>query len=405
MALTDAWLKAQYNKERTNTLVKSDRNSIGVRVSPKGKITFQFRYKIDGGEKRVDLGVYPQTSLKEAREKAEKYRTELGEGHDPRQLKKEAIQKKRSAATFEEIFRQWHQSYCVENKKNHHEIMRSFEIYFLPKMGAMLPDRISTDQYLTLLEVVKESSPSISERLLINTKQLLGWAKRRGLVSDNPLAENTAKKDLSITKKRSFRSLSDDEISLMYEALYNSRVDYKNKIFVELCLLYGCRNGELRKAKRKDFDFNKMVWTVPPENHKIGDKTHEPLIRPIIPEIKEVLELIFNLAKSEYVFNNAGSDKPMGQAAPGSIPYNILQWVRKNKQIEMEHWSIHDLRKTARTNFSKITQPHIAEIMLGHSLPGEWRTYDRHDYLDEQAECLIKWGEKLDTFRQRKLVE
>ena len=56
---------------------------------------------------------------------------------------------------------------------------------------------------------------------------------------------------------------------------------------------------------------------------------------------------------------------------------------------------MHDLRKTARTNYSTLTDPHVAEIMLGHSLGKIWRTYDHHDYLKEQAEAYKAWCERL----------
>jgi len=62
----------------------------------------------------------------------------------------------------------------------------------------------------------------------------------------------------------------------------------------------------------------------------------------------------------------------------------------------MAHWSIHDLRKTARTNFSTLIEPHVAEIMLGHRLPGTWQVYDHYNYLPEQAKALVAWHERLE---------
>lgn len=98
---------------------------------------------------------------------------------------------------------------------------------------------------------------------------------------------------------------------------------------------------------------------------------------------------------SRYLFTNAGSDEPMGTSAPLALPYNVMQWLRRHEKFEMEHWSAHDLRRTARTNFSTLTAPHIAEIMLGHRLPGAWQVYDHHDYLQEQAEAYTAWFRKL----------
>lgn len=85
----------------------------------------------------------------------------------------------------------------------------------------------------------------------------------------------------------------------------------------------------------------------------------------------------------------------MGTGAPLALPYNIMQWLRRHERYEMQHWSIHDLRKTARTNFSTLTEPHIAEIMLGHRLPGTWQVYDHYDYLPEQAKAYAAWTQRL----------
>jgi hypothetical protein len=59
---------------------------------------------------------------------------------------------------------------------------------------------------------------------------------------------------------------------------------------------------------------------------------------------------------------------------------------------------MHDLRRTARTNFSTLTQPHIAEKMLGHKLGGVWEVYDKHDYLDEQRIAYEAWLIRLTAF-------
>lgn len=94
----------------------------------------------------------------------------------------------------------------------------------------------------------------------------------------------------------------------------------------------------------------------------------------------------------------------MSDKAPLSIPYNIMQWVRKNTGVEMAHWSMHDLRRTARTNFSAITSRDVAEIMIGHEIKGEQASYDYYDYLEEQTKAYNKWLDKLDRLRQANKV-
>ena len=258
------------------------------------------------------------------------------------------------------------------------------------------PDKITADQWMTLLETITKKTPGIAARILTNTKQMLSWGRRRKLVVENVLSDINPKQDLNIVKKAGSRSLTDQEIKMVYTCLNESRMADKNKLFVQLCLVYGCRNGELRQSRKGDFDFNSMVWMVPAENHKTGQVTGKPLKRPITGYIQEMVEQCFLLSPgSDYLFTNAGSQQPMTIGSPISLPYHIMQWLRKNADYEMIHWSMHDLRKTARTNFSTLTEPHVAEIMLGHKLPGEWMTYDLHDYLKEQTECLEKWVNRI----------
>ena len=397
MSLSNAWLKANLGKKREKVEEFKDRDNMGIRVSPLGKITFQMRYRYDNKHCRLDLGSYPKISLKEARGENDRLRKELEQGHNPkivRKLEKQAII---NAGSLESIFRQWYESYCEKNKKMHHEIKRSFELYVLPVIGDLPAEKITLHQWLAILEEHAEKRPSIADRILTNSKQMLKWAVRRKLIPESALTGINAKEDLQLKKGVGDRSLSDDEIKYVWLAINESRMSTKNKLYLKLCLVFGCRNGELRLSRKDHFDFKNMVWTVPPENHKLGKASGKPLSRPIIPEVKELIQETIALSgKGDYLFNNNGTNEPMGVGAPVQLPYNIMQWLRKNKAYDMPHWSVHDLRKTARTNFSSLTEPHIAEIMLGHKLPGSWRVYDHYEYLPEQEQAYKAWWIRLE---------
>ena len=270
MAITQTWLKANHKKERTKEIVKTDREGLGVRVSPKGKITYVMRYYYDQKPKRIDIGSYPLMSLKEARLEHQRLKAKLEQGHDPkiiRQLEKTSIV---DAASLESMFEQWYNTYCIQNKKNHREIKRSFEIYVFPILGKLPVEEITIHHWLEILEDLAPKIPAISERILTNTKQLLKWGVRRKLITTNCLSDIQASVDLQIEKRVATRSLSDDEIRWVWEAIEQSRMAHKNKLFIKLCLIYGCRNGEMRLAKKEHFNFDSNVWTVPPENHKLG---------------------------------------------------------------------------------------------------------------------------------------
>ena len=396
MALTESWLKANLNKVRTKKLIKVDRDGLNARLSPKGKITYMLRYYYNNKRHDLDIGTYPLMSLKEARAEVTRLRKKLERGHNPkvvRQLERQAII---AAKSLQAIFDLWYETYCIKNKKGHAKIKRSFEIHVFPRIGKLPAEKVTLHEWLDILEGLAEKKPAIAERLLVNAKQMLKFAVKRKLIPSNPLSEIYAKDDLQIKKRAVDRTLSDEEIRMLWLAVDQSRITPKNKLFVKLCLIYGCRNGELRVAEKTHFDFNTMVWTIPPENHKLGKNTGKPLLRPITPSIEIYLKKAFALSgASKYVFTNDGSHEVMGLRAPLAIPYNIMQYLRRHEGYELAHFSMHDLRRTARSNFSTLTEFHIAEIMLGHSIGRIVQTYDKYDYLEEQDMAYEAWCERL----------
>lgn len=400
MRITDNWLKANWRKYRPKILQVADRDGLSVRVSTTGKVSFLVRFRYDGSlnTKKLVIGSYPRMSLQSARAETERLRGRLEQGHDPRvvrKLEKNAIAK---APSYETLFRLWYERYCAQNKAGHHEILRSFEIHVFPKIGSLPADKVTLHLWLDILEEQADERPGICERLLTNAKQMQKWCVKRKLLPANVLVDIYAQEDFQVDdEEKEARILSDEEIRYLWLALESSRMALKNKLFLKLCLFFGCRNGELRRARKIDFDFTSMVWTVPREHNKIRKKGGRPILRPIIPEIVPLLGQLFALSpNSEFALTNAGSEKPMGTSAPLALPYNLMQWLRRHQKYEMQHWSVHSLRKTARTNFSTLTiQPHVAEIMLGHMLPKNWRIYDGHTYIKEQAVVYAAWWQRL----------
>lgn len=397
MPLTDTWLKKNLGKARVEQHVEPDRDGLSVRVSPKGKITFQMRFRYEGKQARLDLGSYPNLTLFQARQELQKMKGVLEAGQDPRVYKKLEAHKVTNALTFKELYLEWHEKYCMANKKNSQQQLRSFELYVFPKYGSLPADQITLHMWLELLEDHFEKSPSITDRLLTNTKQCLDWGLNRRLIENNPIRHITGKRDLNIKKNKVDRILNDDEVALIWKICDESRMALKNALFIKICLFYANRYSELRMAKKTDFDFERKIWTVPPENHKTGKYTKRPLLRPILPEIEPFIQQAMELNTSIYMFVNNGTKEMYGQNGPGKLPYNVMQYARRHYGVEMKHWSMHDLRRTARTHFSRFALRDIAELMIGHTMPGEQGTYDYHDYQNEMGIAYKQWWDKLES--------
>ena len=245
---------------------------------------------------------------------------------------------------------------------------------------------------MTPREGVKRRTPSIAERILVNAKQMYRWGYQRGIMSNMPIQHIYARSDLQIKKNSVKRVLSDEEIRLVWDALDNSRMTRKNALFVKLCLMYGCRNGEMRLSNIEHWDAGAGKWTVPAENHKTGAKSGKPIIRPFFGKAIELVNEAASLSMQGNkgpLFYNANDTTRMSNKSPLQLPYNIMQWVKRHHGVDMEHWSMHDLRRTMRTRIASFTPPHIAEMMIGHVMPGGWKVYDHHDYLEEQAESYL----------------
>lgn len=393
MALTDSYLRSIHGRENERVFEKTDRDGLSVRVSRKGKVVFQMRYMFAGKQRRVDIGSYPSLGLREARDEILKIRRSLDEGVDPQLYMAARYEKNVSAMTVENVMREWDRVYASVNIKNAADIIRSFEIHVFSRIGHLPHDSVNTHAWIEIIEGVQSNKPGIARRLLTNAKQAHSWALRRKLVETMPI-EGLKPHDFGMKVNITRRVLSDDEIRVLYETFENTGMRRKNALLMQLILLFGCRSGEMIQSKREHFDFDSGIWTVPPENHK-GGSTGKPLKRPIIPAAQAMIEEAMSLSShKEFIFQSAlkkDRERALNSASALGLPKTVMAYYQRTRGEIMPHWSIHDLRRTARTRWASTAPPHVCEVMMGHALPGIWAVYDHNDYLDEQRKAYTAW--------------
>lgn len=401
MALSDTWLKSNHKKTQEKTTVKTDRDGLAVRVSPKGKLTFQLRYRYGGEQQRIDLGSYPLMSLKDARKETTRLNEILADGYNPKSVKGLEKLEKLKAKTFGELFYEWHADDAVGRLADAAEIKRSFEKHILPTYGDTLAKEITTRHWIRLLKDIGKKVPVLTFQLLTYAKQTYRWAMHKyDDLDSNPLLGISPKADLRITRGKKDRILSEKTIAQYWDAAENSRMYDRSKLFLRLMLLYGCRGKELATSKREHFDFDEGIWTIPSSEHKTGrTRGHPPIHRPIIPVAEAWLKEAMELSQSEvYVFPHLlDLSLPLSKGTVIEMPKSIQRWVYREKGEMMDYWSTHDVRRTARTHWSSLTSRDIAEMMLGHVLPGVQQVYDRYNYMDEKREAYEAWWDKIQT--------
>lgn len=388
VSITTKWLDAQLGKPRESRAEVTDRSGLGIRVTQSGKIVFQMRYSWGGKQHKMDLGSYPATSIKVAKDEMLRWKAVLARGDDPLTVRRLEFGAKLGAVTNEQVIREWFDRYLSKRRKRVEPIIKRFERHVFPAIGDLPAEQTERRHWLKIFDgLVDDGLMGIADKLLADSKQALAFGQNRQTINNNPIYTLTLR-DLGVVRSQGDRVLTPLELGIIWGRLHESQVSRKNQLLILLLTLFGCRTVELRMARPEHFDFDSGVWTVPSELTK---NLKRPVRRPIIQLASELLQEAMKLSHGEWIFCTP-SGTAMTEQAPTRLPGRLV------RRYEMQAWTLHDLRRTARTNFSTLTQPHIAEKMLGHKLGGVWEVYDKHDYLDEQRQAYEAWLLRLTAF-------
>ncbi|MGY6029884.1 tyrosine-type recombinase/integrase [Phytobacter sp. AG2a] len=382
--LTDAKLRKIKGKPCEKRYELSDANGLSVRVTPAGMIVFQFRYQFNGKPRRMTLGQYDDLSLKEAREAAAEARKILGTGKDPITFREMHLDQQRTSPTVEACVNAWLDSAPAKRLVKHDHWKRALERHVVSQVGSMVVEDMVVSHWQPVFARMRENgAETFAGEVLSRMKTIFSYCIRAGLIRSNPVADLRVM-DVGKPVKTGKRVFNDKEIGAFWLAVEASTITEQNKLMLKLLLLTACRGVEMRLAKKDEFDLDSGVWNVP----ETSSKTREPFVRGLSQEAVELLKKAFALYPDfRQVFPPAAKkeDRPMA----AGVLLNLAAQLRED--LDIPHWSIHDLRRTAKTKMSELRiLPHVSEKVLGHKLAGVLAVYDQHDYLREQQEAVEK---------------
>ncbi|GHT99806.1 hypothetical protein FACS1894126_6110 [Alphaproteobacteria bacterium] len=136
--LSDSACKNAKPKDKVYAI--TDGEGMYLEIHPNGSKYWRMKYRYGDKQKRIALGVYPEVSLKEAREKKSAARKILKSGEDPSIVKKkEKIELKEDIVnTFENIVMEWLKKKKTEvADKQIKKITARFEKNVLPFLGSI----------------------------------------------------------------------------------------------------------------------------------------------------------------------------------------------------------------------------------------------------------------------------
>jgi integrase len=340
----------------------------GLRVSQGGTKTWTVMH--GKRRRRISLGRHPLIGLGVARAKAKCM------------LADAMLSRYHNTVTFGEAVSQFLTIHCKHNRPNtfaHRQgIIRK---YFLPKLiGRQLAD-IDKRDLIPIFDGMLEY-PALACSALTIMKTFFRWCISRDYISNSPC------EGLRPPKKSTSRSrvLSDTEIGLVWTTA--RQIGYPFGTIVRLLLLSAQRRTEVANFTWKFIDLQKRTVSLPAtltKNKREHFFPYGPLFATVLDEIPRRGEILFSLRTS--------TPKPFSSWAIAKDKFDAL--------CPIDHWTLHDLRRTAATNLAELgTAPHVVERLLNHvggTISGVAAIYNRFAYLEEMRDAVAKWERKIQS--------
>lgn len=393
MPLTDTAIR--HAKPDTKPLKMTDGSGMYLLLNPNGSRWWRFDYRFDGKRKTLSMGTYPDTGLKDAREKRDAARRLLAAGVDPGEQRKaaKAAGEERGANSLEVIAREWHAKQSATWVDLHaSRIMLRMQNDVFPWLGRRPIADITAKELLTTVNrIVDRGAVESAHRVLQNCGQVFRYAIATGRADRNPAAD--LRGALPPVKPTHLAAIIDpNAIGGLLRALDSYIGSPVTKCALRLAPLVFVRPGELRQAEWAEFDLDAAEWNLPAEKMKM----REPHLVPLAPQAVAILREIHALTgQGRYVFPSARSpQRPMSNNA-------VLSALRR-MGYGIEEMSGHGFRAMARTVLDEVLhfRPDYIEHQLAHAVKDpNGRAYNRTAHLTERRKMMNAWADYLDTLK------
>ena len=288
MSLTDSKVKQAKPKDKIYRL--ADEKGLYLEVHPNGSRYWRHKYRFNKKEKRMAYGVYPDVSLKYAREKRDNTRKLLAEGRDPGLTKKaqQVASNEASTNSFEVIAKEWFATKMQDKSKGHKDrTWRALKRDLFPHIGVMPICSITPPMLLAVLRKI-ESRGAIetAHRAKQTAGQIFRFAVSTGRAERDPSADLTGA--LKSPKTKNFASITDPKaVGKLLLAIEGFQGTATVTAALILSPLLFPRPGELRHMEWEEINWEAEQWEIPGEKMKIGQPHIVPLPKQAIAILKD----------------------------------------------------------------------------------------------------------------------
>ena len=352
-----------------------------VRVGETGVKSYVVRYRVDGRQRRVTIGLVSVLFLAEARARARALVDQAKQGVDPAAAKAERRVQQRS--TVSAIVEEYAERHLRRNLKSAAWIERLLRRTVVADWGGRPMRSITKADVIRLVDGLADRGAGVmANRTLQLVGRFFAWAVKRSIIETSPAA------GIALPHKEQSRDrvLDDHELAAIWTTA--ERLDWPWAQYIKLLVLLGQRRAEIAALRWQDLDLTACVWRMPAAQTKMGRARTLPLPGAAV-------DLLAALPRIE----NAG-----GYVFPGRGSAPICAFSGMKQDLDclsgIKDWVLHDVRRTFATGQQRLgTRIEVTEQLLGHvsgSRAGVIGVYQRHDFAAEQRVALERWAEHID---------
>jgi integrase len=393
MPLTDTTIKAAKPIEKAYKI--PDEKGMFLLVHTNGSKYFRLKYYFAKKEKLLALGVYPETSLKQAREKRDIARKQIADGIDPSEHRKatKAARVQDVENSFEIVAREWGSKQVKnwDDKSNRNKRMLEKNIF--PWLGHRPITDILPIEVLTCLRRIEERGAIETAH---RTLQICGQVFRYAVATARIDRDITAdlRGALQTTKGGHFASITDPkELAPLLRAIDNYSGTFTIKAALQLAPLVFARPSELSKMQWDQINIDTREWRY------TVTKTDTPHVVPLSTQAIAILNAIKPVTgHGRYVFPSART--PNGSRAMTSEA--LLAGLRR-MGFDNTEMTVHGFRATARTILDEVlgVRQDFIEHQLAHEVKDpNGRSYNRTAHLPERHKMMQRWADYLEELKR-----
>jgi integrase len=388
--LTEAQVRNAQSGEKPRKIF--DGGGLYLEVAPNGSRWWRLKYRIDGVEKRLSLGVYPDITLKRARERRQDARRLIAEGIDPsaqRKAAKAAVQD-----TFEALAREF---FDVRRngmaEKTFTKRQQRFEKFAFPKVGSRPIAKITAPEFLAMLKAVEaRGNNETAHRLRSESGQVFRYAIATGRAERDITADlRGALAPVRVTHHPAVTEPA--KIGELLRAIHDYRGHPVVEAALKLAPLLFVRPGELRLAEWADIrlEGNDPEYRIPAARMKMREQHVVPLARQAVALLKGLQAY---RGGTKYVF-------PSVRTFSRPISNNTINGSLRRLGYSSEEMTGHGFRTIASTCLNELGYPpDVIELQLAHAERNDVRAaYNRASRLPNRRKMMQEWADYLDGLR------